>query len=162
MKNGLTFQEMNEGEEKEIFELVRAVFEEYVAPDFSPEGVANFGDFILPDSVLQRKNSGRYFLITAKDGNQIVGMIEMQDCNHVCLLFVSKAYHNRGIARELFKTSLEKCRILKEGSLEEIEVNASRYAVPVYEKLGFTKTGDEQIKNGILFTPMKANPQRIT
>lgn len=156
MTNHLSFQEMNEGEEKQIFELIKSVFEEYVAPDFSPEGVNNFMGFILPDSILKRKNSDRYFLITAKDNDKIVGMIEIRDYNHVCLLFVNKDYHNKGIAKQLYALSLEKCKKLKK-DLIEIEVNSSRYAVPVYEKLGFKKTGEEQIKDGILFIPMKAN-----
>lgn len=147
---------MNEGEEKQVFELIKSVFEEYVAPDFSPEGVKNFIDFILPDSILKRKNSDRYFLITAKDEDKIIGMIEILDYYHICLLFVSKDYRNKGIAKKLYELSIEKCKKLKQG-LIEIEVNSSRYAVPVYEKLGFKKAGEEKISDGILFIPMKAN-----
>jgi ribosomal protein S18 acetylase RimI-like enzyme len=156
VNQNLTFQAMNQGEEKQVFELIKSVFEEYVAPDFSPEGVKNFMDFILPDAILNRKNSDRYFLITAKDEDKIIGMIEVQNSNHICLLFVSKDYHNQGIAKKLYALSLEKCKQFEAG-LKEMEVNSSRYAVPVYEKLGFKRIAEEQISNGIIFNPMKAN-----
>ena len=38
--------------------------------------------------------------------------------------------------------------------LQQIDVNSSLYAEPVYEKLGFRQTGAEQVKNGIRFIPM--------
>ena len=42
----------------------------------------------------------------------------------------------------------------KDKSLTQITVNSSPYAVKVYERLGFMKTGEQQEKNGILFIPM--------
>jgi predicted GNAT family N-acyltransferase len=39
-------------------------------------------------------------------------------------------------------------------SLEFIEVNSSPFAVGIYEKLGFIRVSDEQLKNGMKFTPM--------
>jgi predicted GNAT family N-acyltransferase len=42
-------------------------------------------------------------------------------------------------------------------TFQAMEVNSSRYAVPVYEKLGFKRIAEEQISNGIIFNPMKAN-----
>lgn len=33
-------------------------------------------------------------------------------------------------------------------------VNASNYAVPVYEALGFVRTAPMQCKNGVYFNPM--------
>ena len=36
-----------------------------------------------------------------------------------------------------------------------ITVNSSRYAVPIYEKIGFIKTEEEKEQDGLKFTPMK-------
>lgn len=36
-----------------------------------------------------------------------------------------------------------------------ITVNSSRYAVPIYEKLGFVKMEEEKEQDGLKFTPMK-------
>jgi len=37
---------------------------------------------------------------------------------------------------------------------EKITVNSSPYAVKIYEKLGFVPDGNEQMVDGIRFTPM--------
>jgi hypothetical protein len=36
-----------------------------------------------------------------------------------------------------------------------IDVHSSPYAVHIYEKLGFVKQSEEQIKDGIRFTPLR-------
>ena len=36
-----------------------------------------------------------------------------------------------------------------------ITVNSSRYAAPIYEKIGFIKTEEEKEQDGLKFTPMK-------
>ena len=36
-----------------------------------------------------------------------------------------------------------------------ITVNSSRYAVPIYQNLGFIKTEEEKEQDGLKFTPMK-------
>jgi len=36
-----------------------------------------------------------------------------------------------------------------------ITVNSSRYAIPIYKKLGFEKIDEEKEKDGIKFTPMR-------
>ncbi len=46
---------------------------------------------------------------------------------------------------------------LAQSRTEQITVNASPYAVPVYEKLGFQAVDDEQLTDGIRYTPMTLN-----
>lgn len=135
MKTRLTFEEMNRGEEKQIFELVKSVFEEFVAPDFSPAGVANFMDYIYRTLFWSGKR------------------MDARDYDHISLFFVNK--HHQGIAKALYTLALEKCKQCK-ADLTELEVYSSRCAAPVYEKLGFKPTGEERQVDGIIFTPMKA------
>ena len=45
--------------------------------------------------------------------------------------------------------------ILKNNKNSYITVNSSKYAVPIYKKLGFEKIDEEKEKDGIKFTPMK-------
>ena len=45
---------------------------------------------------------------------------------------------------------------------EEMTVNSSPYAVPAYQKLGFEATEAQQLKDGIIYTPMKYQRQRET
>ena len=76
----------------------------------------------------------------------------MQENSHISLLFVDWQYHRRGIARQLF--AYIRNRALNAGCTE-ITVHSSPYAVPVYQKFGFIKTGPEQELNGIRYIPMK-------
>jgi len=83
-----------------------------------------------------------------------VGMIEIRDYNHISLLFVDKEFQGEGIARELFTEALKICK-LKDKSIVKIYVHASPFSIPVYQKLGFQKTGDMQEQFGIKYLPME-------
>ena len=93
-----------------------------------------------------------HFALVAVENRVITGLIEVRSYSHISLLFVKKEYHRKGIAGELLKSALEKCRQEK-SYLRFLGVNSSPYAVHIYEKLGFVKTGPEQTINGIRFTP---------
>jgi len=77
----------------------------------------------------------------------------MRGHHHVSLLFVAPEFQRRGIAKELLRQALQICRANAPG-LSEISVNSSSYAAPIYEKLGFRRAGERQVRNGIGFIPM--------
>ena len=156
MDNNYIFQKLLKGEEKQISNLVNSVFKEFVAPDFSDAGIKTFLDYILPDSIIQRSSAGNHFIITSKKGKKIIGVIEIKDYEHICLLFVDKNFQEQGIAKRLYEMAVESCRKMKP-DLQEFTVNSSKYAIPVYEKLGFRQIEGEQMKDGIIFIPMKAD-----
>lgn len=62
MLHNLFFDELVKGEEKDVSELVENVFREFVAPDFSAEGLNTFMTFIAPDSIIQRNNDDQKHL----------------------------------------------------------------------------------------------------
>lgn len=134
--------------------LVWRVFTEFVAPGYSLEGIETFRKFIQPVEMNKSLESGRFFFLGFFDDERLVGVIAMRDFNHVSLLFVDKAYHCRGIAKELFKIAINKC-IYRNSDLTEITVNSSPYAVNIYKKLGFYITSEETTKDGITYIPMK-------
>lgn len=68
--------------------------------------------------------------------------------NHIALFFVNSKYHRQGIGRKLFEV------VVQNSTGEKITVNSSPYAVKVYKKLGFVPDSEEQIVDGIRFTPM--------
>ena len=68
---------------------------------------------------------------------------------HICLFFVDKTSQGKGIGKKLMAIVIEN----NENSF--ITVNSSRYAVPIYEKLGFVKMEEEKEQDGLKFTPMK-------
>lgn len=64
---------------------------------------------------------------------------------------VDEVYQGRGIGRKLFEC------ILKECPAGRMTVNSSHYAIPIYHRFGFHDTDQEQIQDGIRFTPMERN-----
>jgi len=142
-----------EGEEKEISAMIQAVFNEFVAPCYSLEGINEFNSFILPDRLAERVKTGDEFIITAKDAGKIVGVIGIKENKHISLLYVEKKYHCRGIAGKIINMALEKCR-KKDPKLAEITVHSSLYGVYICQQLGFQLVSAEQEEKGIKYFPM--------
>jgi GNAT superfamily N-acetyltransferase len=149
----LSFQDMLKGEEETVSHLVEKVFDGFVAPDLAAEGVEEFKRFIAPEALREKVAEGGAFVITAKDGDDMVGVIAIRENRHIFLFFVHEDFQRKGVARRLFSMALERCRRENPG-LTGITVNSSPYAIPIYESLGFVATEPEKVKNGIRHTPM--------
>jgi predicted GNAT family N-acyltransferase len=143
---------MQPGEESAVCDLIARVFEEFVEPGFSPEGVLEFLGYTKTEALARRAHDNHFVLVAAAE-DEIVGMIEVRNHDHVSLFFVDARVHRRGIGRELLQQALDICRHHRP-DLRQVDVNSSLYAVPVYERLGFRPAGPEQVKNGIRFVPM--------
>lgn len=141
---------MKEGEEHEVCALVARVFDEYVAGDFSAEGVEEFYRYAEPNAMAERSRKGDRVLLVEEEG-RILGMLELKGTDHIAMLFVED--RGRGLGRALVERALQLCREAAEGP-EQVTVHASLYAVPIYRKLGFEAKGPERTKNGITFVPM--------
>ena len=152
MRDDIFYRELRPDEIKEACDLVLNSFNELVAPGYSDEGVKEFLKYVNPEAMSARLAQD-HFALAAFENGVITGIMEVRSNNHISLLFVKKEYHRKGIAGELLKLALEKCRQGKNDS-GFLEVNSSPYAVHIYEKLGFKKPGPEQIVNGIRFTHM--------
>jgi len=132
----------------ETLELVRDVFMEYEAPDYSEEGIEEFLRFLEPDEIAEKLDEEKIKIWICSSGDKIVGMIAAIE-NHINLLFVSGNHHRKGIARELLNIMIDYYKP------DTLTVNSSPYAVEAYRKLGFTDTDVEQEVSGIRYTPMK-------
>ncbi len=97
-------------------------------------------------------NSNHFDLVSRK-GETIVGVIEVRNNDHIYLLFVDAAYHRQGIGKTLLKAALARC-VKQDPKVDEITVNSSPFAVPIYQRLGFVAMGGEQVQDGIRFIPM--------
>ncbi len=144
---------MEPGEEAGVIDLVSKVFNEFVAPLYSKEGVSEFMKYLREDELAQRIRSGNFVLL-AKSGVDIIGVVEVRDNSHIALLFVKSSHQKRGIGRELLKIAVEKCKTLNPDILR-ISVNSSPNAVSAYRTMGFNALKPEQVVNGIRFTPME-------
>jgi ribosomal protein S18 acetylase RimI-like enzyme len=152
MAETLTYRLMHPTDILNVSELIARVYNEFVASEHSSEGIKEFYRYIQPSEFLARQENNHFALISVIQNN-IVGIIEVRDYNHISLLFVAPEYQRRGIAKALFHKALQICQT-NEPRLFRISVNASLYAVPIYEKLGFRGIGEKQVINGISFVPM--------
>lgn len=153
MINAIKIDPFKIRQECAINELIRRVYDEFVAPDYSIDGNECFYDWILPGKIADRqKNCVNLFVATVD--SQIVGMVETRDDKYVSLLFVDKLYHRMGIAKALFKTALENC-LSRDSTFKKFYVHASPYSINVYVRLGFKDTGGIRVENGIKYLPME-------
>ena len=83
--------------------MINNVFDEFVGKDYSDEGNKVFKDFIDTKNILERLNNDGNKSIVAKHNNEIIGILETKNNDHISLFFVKKEFHNKGIGKKLFK-----------------------------------------------------------
>lgn len=144
---------MINGELQDVLALVKHVFMEFEAPDYSAEGVQSFLKFIEVDSIQKMFDDGILKCWVYIRDKQIIGILASRNISHICMLFVEKKYHKMGIARRLFETFKDDVKANDKKHI--ITVNSSPYAVGFYHKMGFEDTDEELETDGIRFVPMK-------
>jgi len=147
---GYTIERLTEADMPAAMALVWRVFEEFEAPEYSAQGVKEFADFIASDAICEQLRQDKMALWACYVDGDMAGVLGLRWPAHICLLFVDKVYHRRGIATAL----LDQMRLYLAEDCREITVNSSPYAVEAYRHMGFTPTAAEQTKNGIRFIPM--------
>ncbi len=142
---------MEPGEEAAVCALATRVFNDLVARDLSPEGIAEFSRYARPEAMAARAGAGHTVLV-AEDENGLAGVLELRGLDHIAMLFVET--RGRGVGRALVERAVEICR---DGAPEvrQVTVHASRYAAPIYRKLGFRAAGVERTEAGITYLPMR-------
>lgn len=140
----IIIRDIDISESADELELAWKVFLEFEAPDYSKEGIDEFYKSIHdPEYLAMLKCFGAF------DGERIVGMIATRSSgHHIALFFVDGRYHRRGIGKKLFLRAVSDVT-------GKITVNSSPYAVEIYRKLGFESTDNEQVTNGLRYTPME-------
>jgi GNAT superfamily N-acetyltransferase len=140
------------GEEDKISDLIRKVYDEFVAGDYTAEGNNFFYSFIEPDKILNRFLLNIDIIITTKIKNKITGMLSIKNLSHISLLFVEKEYHRQGIAKGMIKFYIEN---IKNKNFKSITVNSSPYSVQIYQKLGFTPISHLLEDHGMKYIKME-------
>jgi GNAT superfamily N-acetyltransferase len=135
-----------------ISKLVYGLAEKYIAHEFTAEGVENLLSSMEPGEIKQYIESGFMYHIAESDG-QLVGVVGVRDNSHLYHLFVDERYQRQGIAKALWRVAVESC--LLKGNPGVFTVNSSRYALPIYERLGFIVQSGPQQSSGVTYIPMK-------
>ncbi len=154
MPEAIAISSFQKGEEIEIFEFIKRVYDEFVSSDYTDEGNMFFYNFISAENIAERFDKNKNIILTAKHKGKIVGMIEIRGTNQISLLFVDKSFQGQGIAKKLFAEALRQC-INTDVTLKTFYVHASPFSIPIYQKLRFTKTAEIQEVNGIKYLPME-------
>lgn len=129
--------------------FVREIFMETVAPEYSAEGVAAFLAYADGERMAKEVEKGDTALWGCFEDGALSGVIGLARPSHLCLLFVAGNRRRRGLARALLGALAAEC------PPGDITVNASRYALEAYRKLGFAETEPERETNGIRYIPMR-------
>jgi GNAT superfamily N-acetyltransferase len=139
------------GEEQQVLELVRRVFDSNVAPAYSSEGNEEFYKYLRLEDFRKRIQGNHQVFVARDSTDHIVGVVEIRDSFHISLLFVRDDLQRSGIGRRLVRKAIE---VAREAGAVSMTVNSSPNAVTGYESFGFRTVADEQIINGIRFIPM--------
>ncbi|WP_340222009.1 GNAT family N-acetyltransferase [Fusobacterium nucleatum] len=132
-------------EKDEALLFTKRVYVECKDESYSEQGIETFCNFVN-----NKKITNSFKVYGAFEDNILKGVIATDKRKrHINLFFVDKSSQAKGIGKKLMAIGIEN----NENSF--ITVNSSRYAVPIYEKLGFVKMEEEKEQDGLKFTPMK-------
>lgn len=118
--------------------------EKYLFEDCMPQW---FKDELSVKSFQERIKDKEYEHLVCVQQNTIVGFICIKK-NKIVHLFVDEKHHKKGIAKQLWQ-SIEENR-----DVSKMTVNASLYAIKVYERFGFETEGEEKNYKELLYQPM--------
>jgi len=132
--------------------FVCGLAKEFIVGEFSAGARTRFLDDHTEAKVEERlRGDFRFYVV--EDGGRIAGVAAIRSNSHLFYLFVGTEYQHMGLARRLLARVTEDSLPL--GNPGKFTVNASNYAVPAYEKLGFRRTGAMKNADGVLYNPME-------
>ena len=141
----IEIKQLLNNEKDEALLFVKRVFIESEDDSYTKKGIETFCNFVDNKKITQ---SFKFY--GAFEDNVLKGIIATDSPKkHICLFFVDKVSQGKGIGKKLMSF------IIDDNENSFITVNSSRYAVSIYEKIGFIKTEEEKEQDGLKFTPMK-------
>lgn len=144
---------------KEGLKLVRDVFWDFEAPDYSDEGILEFEDYIEFGRIQAELAAHRLLMWGAFVKGRVYGVLAVRPPCHISLLFVDKRVHRKGVGRALVQVMAG--YFAEVGGCRAVTVHSSPFAVEAYTRYGFVPTGPEQTVNGLRFTPMECSLEAL-
>ena len=135
-----------------VSNLMRSIFENEMADDFSASGKRIFREAISIRRIEEELKNGSFYLVAVVE-ELIIGVIALVNYGHVLSLFVHPDLQKQGIATALWNKAKAICYEKKQ--TQRFTVNASEGAKPIFEKFGFQDSTNVKMKNSVLFTPMR-------
>lgn len=135
-----------------VARLFRVLAQRFIVHESTPEGASTFlreND----EAGLRAFVEKGYAYHVAEIAGEIAGFIAIRDQQHLFHMFVAEHWQRQGVGRKLWEVARRAAR--KAGNDGTFTVNASNYALPVYEALGFVRTAPMQCVKGLYFNPMR-------
>lgn len=110
-----------------------------------------FWDSVSAEAVTERIASPDYCCFVAEDINGLSGFVAFRNPSHLFPLFhlfVAAHAQSQGLGKLLWQ------KVLDRSSCSKITVNSSVFAIPFYQRLGFTRFGLDKTEDGISYSPM--------
>ncbi len=121
------------------------VFLECGTADYDEEGINSFKQFIS-----DKEHTDNLTLYGAFLHKRLVGVLGTKNAgSHISLFFIDRKYQGQGIGRRMFRF------FRKDMPNSFITVNSSTYAVGIYEKFGFVRSGESHTQQGLTSVPME-------
>jgi len=116
-------------------------------------GAETFLQSIEPAAIALYVNAPNFACFVGLVDQQLAGVVAMRDNQHLYHLFVGQAWQDQGVGRQLWRHAKEAAMLA--GNRQGFTVNATPFAVPVYERFGFKAAGPRIETKGIAFVPME-------
>ncbi|HEV3051256.1 MAG TPA: GNAT family N-acetyltransferase [Longimicrobium sp.] len=136
-----------------ISALILSLARYFLADPHQPEAATAFLATLDSAAMAQRLADERYRYHVAEADGVVAGVVGVRDADHLYHLFVAERFHGRGIGARLWDAAQRQARA--QGNPGRFTVNSSLYAVPVYERMGFTAVDGPQVHDGIAYLPMR-------
>ena len=134
-----------------VARLLRVLARQFIVHESTPEGAATFLRENDEEATRRYIAIGHVYHVAEVDG-EIAGFIAVRECNHLFHMFVGVKWQRQGAGRKLWDVARETA--IAGGGSGGFTVNASNFAVPVYEAMGFVRTAPMQSLKGLYFNPM--------
>jgi GNAT superfamily N-acetyltransferase len=154
--SGVSYREATAEDAECISNLILESQEEFCFHEYSEDGKKLMLHLCGVDAIRSYIVRGDSYYVAECDGD-FVGVAGVRDNEHLSHNFVDKNWHRQGISNNLWKLVSDEC--IRRGNNGSFNLNASTYAIPVYERWGFKVTGAMSHEHGLSFTPMELNPE---
>jgi len=92
--SSIIYRQIKPFETTAVATLARAVFDQFVAPHYRPDGILEFHRYASANALSQRQDSG-HFTLVAEHSGELIGMLHLGNLCHVAMLFVRPASNTR-------------------------------------------------------------------
>ncbi len=150
--NSVIYRQIHPSETAAVASLRHEAFDQFVAPRYQTEGVAEFHRYASVEALSQRHKSG-YITLVADHPGELVGMLHLREPCYVSMLFVQASRQRRGIARGF----LVAADALADDADYEFTVNSSQNAVSTYERLVFVSLAQSKAFMAFTLCPCKVS-----